>query len=79
MEGVAKDHRISPHFLNAGIGFGGSCLPKDLRALIAYSKDIKYEPKILEQVLKLNEEQPTRIIKLLKNDIVRLVMNKGLK
>lgn len=70
--GMGYDPRIGNKFLNAGSGFGGSCLPKDLRALIAYSKNIGYEPRILEQVLNLNEEQPARLIKLLKGHIPEL-------
>ena len=69
---MGHDPRIGNKFLNAGCGFGGSCLPKDLRAFIAYSNNIRYEPKILEQVLNLNEEQPARIIKLLKKHIPEL-------
>lgn len=68
-KGMGYDPRIGNKFLNAGSGFGGSCLPKDLRAFIAHSHSIGYEPKILEQVLNLNEEQPTRIIKLLKRHV----------
>ncbi len=45
--GMGYDDRIGNKFLNAGIGFGGSCLPKDLKALIEKSRAIGYEPKIL--------------------------------
>ncbi len=66
---MGHDPRIGHKFLNAGTGFGGSCLPKDLRALIASSRRVGYEPEILEHVLTLNEEQPRRMIKLLKSHI----------
>lgn len=65
MKGVAMDHRISPYFLNAGIGFGGSCLPKDVKALINFGKGKGIKLKILEKVLEVNEKQPLRAVELL--------------
>lgn len=65
-EGMGYDERIGDKFLDAGIGFGGSCLPKDVKALVAKSKEIGYEPKVLEAVLQLNDQQPLRMIELLK-------------
>ncbi len=61
---VGMDHRISPLFLEAGCGFGGSCFPKDLRALIAFSKRLGYNPSLLEAVLEVNERQAMRIVEL---------------
>lgn len=72
MKGVGMDHRISPHFLNAGAGFGGSCFPKDLSALIALAQSLGEEPLILRSVLKVNERQPARILELLQKKIGRL-------
>ncbi len=69
MKGVGADGRISPHFFNAGIGYGGSCFPKDVKALVAKSKEIGYEPKLLETALEVNEKQPLMLVKLLKNRI----------
>ncbi len=68
-EGVGYDKRIGVHFLNAGIGFGGSCLPKDANALIKSAKKNNYNLGILESVMKLNEKQPLRIIELLEKKI----------
>ena len=68
-KGVGLDDRIGSKFLNAGIGFGGSCLPKDLKALIARSRQIGYEPEILERVLKLNDIQALRMIELAKKHV----------
>ncbi len=65
MKGVAMDHRISPYFLNAGIGFGGSCFPKDLKALRAGAKKFGYDMRLIDAVLKINEEQPLRLLKIL--------------
>jgi UDPglucose 6-dehydrogenase len=65
-KGMALDHRISPHFLKAGLGWGGSCFPKDIKALIADSRHIGYEPKLLSSVLEVNKKQPDRLVKLAK-------------
>ncbi len=69
MMGVGLDHRISPHFLRAGIGFGGSCFSKDLKALVNKSKTIGYDPVYLEGALNLNERQPVRIVNLLRKRV----------
>ncbi len=66
MKGVGMDKRISPHFLNAGIGFGGSCFPKDVSALISKSRDVDAQPLIMESVMEINREQPFKLIELLK-------------
>jgi UDPglucose 6-dehydrogenase len=58
-EAIGNDHRINPHFLKAGLGWGGSCFPKDLKALIAYSKNIGFEPALIEAAYKTNEDQVT--------------------
>lgn len=71
-KGMAYDVRIGKGFLNAGIGFGGSCLPKDLKMLIAKSKEKGYEPSILEEVSNLNELQPLRMLQLLKKHVPSL-------
>ena len=63
-EGMGVDPRISPHYLNAGIGFGGSCLPKDTRCLCASARKLGYQPTLLESVLKINEDQPLRLVQL---------------
>jgi len=63
--GVGMDHRINPAFFQSGIGFGGSCLPKDVRALIARAEEVGIEPKILKDVIEVNEEQPLKLLELL--------------
>lgn len=60
--GMGYDPRIGRQFLNSGIGFGGSCLPKDLQALIATSKKAGYPPYLLEAVLDVNKSQATRMV-----------------
>ncbi|RUM45371.1 MAG: UDP-glucose 6-dehydrogenase [Desulfurobacterium sp.] len=66
--GMGLDHRISPYFLRAGCGFGGSCFPKDVKALIYTTKQVDGEPKILEAVIEVNEKQKLKPVeKLLKH------------
>jgi len=66
-EGMGLDKRIGPLFLNAGLGYGGSCFPKDVKALIHYSKSLGCDPSLLEAVEKINELQPYKAIELCKN------------
>ncbi|MFO8133684.1 MAG: UDP-glucose/GDP-mannose dehydrogenase family protein, partial [Thermoplasmatota archaeon] len=53
MEAVGMDHRISPHFLRAGAGFGGSCFPKDVRALVAAGDSQDVPMQLLRSVLEV--------------------------
>ncbi len=76
MKAVGKDFRIGPHFLNSGAGFGGSCFPKDVKAIIGKAQEIGYEPQLLKSVIAVNEKQPSRMVKLLKD---RLGSIKGKK
>ncbi|MCJ7817063.1 MAG: UDP-glucose/GDP-mannose dehydrogenase family protein [Candidatus Aenigmarchaeota archaeon] len=69
MNAVGLDKRISPHFLDAGIGFGGSCFSKDVSALISKAKTVAETPAVMESVLETNKKQPLRIIELLKRRI----------
>lgn len=55
--GMGMDKRINPYFLNAGIGYGGSCFPKDIKALIHMSESLDYEPRLLKSVVDVNEQQ----------------------
>lgn len=72
MHEVGKDSRIGPYFLNAGAGFGGSCFPKDVHALIAKAQHIGYDPRLLNAIIAINDEQPLRIIRLLRQKIGKL-------
>jgi len=65
-EGIGLDKRIGPLFLNAGLGYGGSCLPKDVKAVIAFSRSLGYTPVLFEAVEEVNNVQPYRAIKLAK-------------
>ncbi len=72
MKGVGADFRISPYFLNAGCGFGGSCFPKDVKAIIAKSKQLGYTPALLESAITVNKNQPKKMIELAKKHLGEL-------
>jgi UDPglucose 6-dehydrogenase len=55
--GIASDHRIGPHFLYAGCGYGGSCFPKDVRAVIQTGRAADNQMHILEAVVETNDRQ----------------------
>ncbi|WP_135556615.1 UDP-glucose dehydrogenase family protein [Paenibacillus cymbidii] len=60
--GMGMDTRIGPSFLNAGIGYGGSCFPKDTKALIQLAGNVDYEFKLLKSVVEVNADQRYKII-----------------
>jgi len=85
MKGVHLDKRLSPimpggkrifpgftSFLEAGCGFGGSCFPKDVRALIAHGKRYDRPMRLLHEVMRINEEQPRKVLSILKSHFSRL-------
>jgi len=72
MKGVGLDKRISPHFLRAGAGYGGSCFPKDVDALISKARSLRYDPKLLEEVQSLNRRQKVEIVGRLERKIGNL-------
>ncbi len=63
-EAMGADPRISPHYLRPGIGFGGSCLPKDTKDLSIVARRLGYEANLLRSVLEVNERQPLRLVDL---------------
>lgn len=81
LEGVSLDRRITPNlegkiikpditkYLKPGRGFGGSCFPKDVKSLIAFSEKQGYTPQILKSVIEVNESQTRRMIIALKSEI----------
>jgi len=64
--GVGLDKRISPLFLRAGLGYGGSCFPKDVKALIAFSKSLGCSPVLFNAVEDVNNVQPYQAVRLAK-------------
>ena len=71
--GIGSDSRIGFDFIYPGIGFGGSCFPKDLKSIQSFSKDVDYNPNIINAVLDVNQEQrlqfANKIIDHLKSNI----------
>jgi UDPglucose 6-dehydrogenase len=65
--GMGTDHRISPQFLGAGIGWGGSCFPKDVKALIHMAELYGERPEILHAVSHVNYDQRKRLIQKLRH------------
>jgi UDPglucose 6-dehydrogenase len=81
LEGVTLDKRFNPRvnnqlinpgmisYLRAGCGFGGSCFPKDVQALSAFSKEMGYSPSMIQATLEINEAQPYRLIERLHSNL----------
>jgi UDPglucose 6-dehydrogenase len=61
-KGIGSDERIGKRFLFPGIGYGGSCFPKDVKALIHSSKEVNYEFRILNAVTHVNEKQKSHLV-----------------
>jgi len=63
VHGVGTDSRIGPRFLNPGIGYGGSCFPKDVMAFRAVARESGYDFRLLDEVVRINEEQRQRFLR----------------
>jgi UDPglucose 6-dehydrogenase len=75
-EGIGLDHRLGPHFLQAGIGYGGSCFPKDSLALKQLASNSGYHFQLLSAVIEVNELQKRRVIGKLKRHLGSLANRK---
>jgi UDPglucose 6-dehydrogenase len=71
-QGIGLDHRLGPHFLRAGIGYGGSCFPKDSLALKQLASNSGYHFQLLAAVIEVNELQKRRVIQKLQKHLGRL-------
>lgn len=69
MDAVGLDHRISSNFTRAGLGWGGSCFPKDVDALRAFARELEYQPELLDAVVSVNDLQPRRLVSLLAENL----------
>jgi len=69
MEAIGLDDRISEQFLRSGVGWGGSCFPKDVNAIIAAAREEGYDPALLEAAIEINDRQPRRMLELLTNHV----------
>jgi len=63
VHGIGTDSRIGPRFLNPGIGYGGSCFPKDIMAFRAVARESGYDFCLLDEVMRINEEQRQRFLR----------------
>jgi UDPglucose 6-dehydrogenase len=70
--GIGLDHRLGPHFLRAGIGFGGSCFPKDASALKQLASNSGYHFQLLSAVIEVNELQKRRVVAKLQKHLGKL-------
>ena len=66
LSAIGLDHRIGSSFLGAGVGWGGSCFPKDVAAIIAAARDVGYDPAMLEAAVEVNDRQPVRLLERLR-------------
>ena len=69
MKGVGLDYRINGEFLGAGVGFGGSCFPKDVNAITSFAKSHGYNPRLFTAVLDINDDQALHAVELLQEEI----------
>lgn len=75
-KGIGSDERIGRRFLFPGIGYGGSCFPKDVQALAKSAKDVDYNFKILEAVMEINEKQKLHLLPKIKSYFKNGLKNK---
>ena len=68
-DAIAHDDRISGRFLRSGVGWGGSCFPKDVAAITAAAKGEGYDPAMLEAAVEVNDGQPERLLSLLDDHV----------
>jgi UDPglucose 6-dehydrogenase len=64
-DAIGLDDRIGAQFLRSGLGWGGSCFPKDTNAILAAARDTGYEPAMLDAAVRTNDKQPQRMLSLL--------------
>jgi len=68
-DAIALDDRIGEQFLRSGVGWGGSCFPKDVAAIIAAARETGYEPSLLSAAVDVNDRQPERMLELLSKHV----------
>jgi UDPglucose 6-dehydrogenase len=66
---IGLDHRIGSAFLRSGLGWGGSCFPKDVAALVAAAREYDYDPPLLQAAIDVNDRQPARLVDLLRRHV----------
>lgn len=68
-DAIGLDDRIEARFLRSGVGWGGSCFPKDINALISAAHEAGYDPELLEAAVGVNDRQPDRLLDLLDDHV----------
>jgi len=68
-DGAGSDHRLNRDFLNSGAGFGGSCFPKDVRAVASFIEEQELEAQILNSTIDVNQKQKTKLVELLEERV----------
>jgi UDPglucose 6-dehydrogenase len=68
-EGMGLDSRIGKQFLRPGIGYGGSCFPKDVMAFRAVAREYGYDFRLLEEIMRINDDQRQRFLKKVRNTL----------
>jgi len=68
-EGIGSDKRIGRQFLNAGLGYGGSCFPKDVKAFIAISESLGYPFELMKEVERINEDQRIHFLNMVREKL----------
>ncbi len=71
-KGIGLDDRINPRFLKAGPGWGGSCFPKDVKALITFSERLEINPMILNAVIEVNKKQAEQVVSMARQELDEL-------
>ena len=71
-EGIGMDKRIGREFLNAGLGWGGSCFPKDVKAFLRFGEEVGLRFKLVESIIEINESQIENAVKLAEELVGRL-------
>lgn len=69
VKGVGLDYRLNREFLDAGVGFGGSCFPKDVNAIVAFAKSHGYIPRLFESVLGINDDQAKHAVRIAEEEL----------
>lgn len=67
--GLGMDPRINPHFLNAGLGYGGSCFPKDVEAFYKLAQEVGYDFTLLKEIQKINQNQKDKFLQKLQEEL----------
>jgi UDPglucose 6-dehydrogenase len=68
-DAIGLDDRIGERFLRSGVGWGGSCFPKDVSAIVAAAREAGYDPQLLQAVIDVNDRQPERMLDLMDDHV----------